>query len=38
MNEIKSSREIELGMRRYDKLRDPPEIFQESERLIMPDH
>ena len=34
-NDIKTSREIELGMRKYDKLHDTVDIFEESDKLIM---
>ena len=34
-NEIMSSREIELGIRKFDKNHDTGEIFEESEKLIM---
>ena len=34
-NDIKTSREIELGMQKYDKLHDTADIFEESDKLIM---
>ena len=38
MSEIKSSREIELGMRKYDKAHDTVDVFEESDKLIVSSH